>query len=150
MSKQVPKPRHRPGLIALAILGAIICLLLAYWQFSRWDSASGSGLNFGYALQWPFFGAFLIFIYVRFIRLEAEHDNQQPGESAEAAGGALPVPEDTAATEEPVTEIPEDILPTRRPTVQDVDAEDDTLAAYNRYLEELNEAGGAARTAGER
>ena len=46
---------HRPALTVLAVSAAVVCLVIAWWQWSRYESASGSGLNLGYALQWPLF-----------------------------------------------------------------------------------------------
>ena len=40
---------HRPALTVLAVSAAVVCLVLAWWQWSRYESASGSGLNLGYA-----------------------------------------------------------------------------------------------------
>ncbi|MGH3580383.1 MAG: hypothetical protein ACRDUB_02250, partial [Mycobacterium sp.] len=37
--------RRRPALIALVILGAVGCLLLAWWQWTRFESASGTFQN---------------------------------------------------------------------------------------------------------
>lgn len=110
--------RRRPALIALAILGAVGCLGLAWWQWTRYESASGTFQNLGYALQWPVFGGFCVYAYYKFVRYEE----------------APPV----AARGDDVTEIPAGLLPERpmRTSVHD-DDDDPTLREYNAYLAEL-------------
>ncbi|WP_280510006.1 transcriptional regulator [Nocardia farcinica] len=119
---------NRPALIALVLVAAVICLALGWWQWERFESASGTGQNLGYALQWPLFAAFVVFAYFRFVRLESE--------SAEG-----PAPAEPAATRRPrkdrPREIPAGILP-ERPTA--ARAADPVLAEYNRYLAELHAA----------
>lgn len=113
-------PGRRFALILLVVVAAGGCLALGWWQWSRWESASGSFQNLGYALQWPFFAGFCIYAYRKFIRME-----QVP-----------PQPEATAQTEA-VTEIPADLLP-QRPTAA-APPVDPAMAEYNAYLAELAE-----------
>ena len=80
-------------LIILVIVAACGCLALGWWQWSRWESASGTFQNLGYALQWPFFAGFCVYAYRKYVRYE-----QAP-------------PEPRSATE--ATEIPEGLLPQR-------------------------------------
>lgn len=108
--------RRRPALIALATLGATGCLLLAWWQWTRYESNSGTFLNLGYALQWPMFAGFCVYAYYKFVRLEE----------------APPQYDDT----ETVTEIPAGLLP-ERPTAASAAENDPTLQEYNAYLAEL-------------
>ncbi|MDX1876092.1 hypothetical protein SBI67_28575 [Mycolicibacterium sp. 120266] len=105
--------RRRPALIALVILGAVGCLLLAWWQWTRFESASGTFQNLGYALQWPMFAGFCVYAYYKFVRLE----EAPPAE----------VKRDT--------EIPAGLLPERPKTTTNDD--DPTLREYNAYLAEL-------------
>ena len=111
--------RRRPALIALAILGAAGCLGLAWWQWTRYESASGTFQNLGYALQWPMFAGFCIYAYYKFVRYEEAppvHD----------AAGAM-------------TEIPAGLLPER--PAQAVRPDDDpAMREYNAYLAELANA----------
>jgi DNA-binding transcriptional regulator of glucitol operon len=60
--------RRRPALVALVIVAALACLALGWWQWQRFESASGTGQNLGYALQWPFFAAFVVDAYRKFVR----------------------------------------------------------------------------------
>jgi DNA-binding transcriptional regulator of glucitol operon len=109
--------RRRPALIALAFLGASGCLLLAWWQWTRYESNSGTFLNLGYALQWPMFAGFCVYAYFKFVRLESGEDS--PVRSGDA-----------------VTEIPAGLLPDRPKAA--TSAEDDaTLREYNAYLADL-------------
>ena len=52
------------------ILAAAGCLALGWWQWTRYESASGTFQNLGYALQWPFFAGFCVYAYRTFVRLE--------------------------------------------------------------------------------
>lgn len=95
-----------------------MCCGLAWWQWERFSSASGTFQNLGYVLQWPLFGLFPAFMFWRIRQLRHKAD---VADTAEA-------------------ETPEQPAPPRRieravaPPVE----EDDELTAYNRYLAELN------------
>jgi DNA-binding transcriptional regulator of glucitol operon len=104
-------------MIILVIVAACGCLALGWWQWTRYESASGTFQNLGYALQWPFFAGFCVYAYRKFVRYEE-----------------VP-PEPRSATE--VTEIPEGLLPERptaEPRIQD---QDPALREYNAYLADL-------------
>jgi hypothetical protein len=84
-------------------------------------SATGTIQNLGYVLQWPLFGLFPAFMFWRIRRLReraAAEEEQQPRD--EHAVADVPAPR-----------------PVPRPSSPPPD-EDDELAAYNRYLRELN------------
>jgi DNA-binding transcriptional regulator of glucitol operon len=98
------------------IVGAAGCLALAWWQWTRFESASGSFQNLGYALQWPLFAGFVVYAYYKFVRYE-----EAPPE---------PRQRDT------VNEIPSALLPERPKTAGPSD-DDPTLREYNAYLAEL-------------
>jgi DNA-binding transcriptional regulator of glucitol operon len=106
--------RRRPALIALVILGAVGCLLLAWWQWTRFESSSGTFQNLGYALQWPMFAGFCVYAYYKFVRLE----------------------EAPPAEPKPDSEIPAGLLP-ERPRQANAAEDDPTLREYNAYLAEL-------------
>ncbi|MEO9329956.1 transcriptional regulator [Gordonia aurantiaca] len=120
---------HRPALVVLTVVAAAVCLALAWWQWSRYESASGTAQNLGYALQWPAFAAAVIYAYRRFVVLESDPDEVR--RVAEKSGTA---------------EIPEGILPERPTTpsaasLTDMDPRADAaLIEYNRYLAELRAA----------
>lgn len=104
------------GLVCLVSL--VACCGLAYWQWTRFESASGTFQNLGYVLQWPLFGLFPAFMVWRIRKLDRER-KAKPVEAAPA----------------PVTTV--DVVKPARPVVLD-DEPDDELAAYNRMLAELN------------
>jgi len=111
--------RRRPALIVLVLIAAGGCLALGWWQWTRFESTSGSFQNLGYALQWPAFAGFCVYAYRKFVRYEE----------------APPEPRETYA----VSEIPEGLLPDR-PQVAHHDPDDPELREYNAYLAELAKA----------
>ncbi|WUV13388.1 hypothetical protein OG738_42965 [Amycolatopsis sp. NBC_01488] len=102
------------AIVATCLVSLLVCCGLAWWQWDRFTSANGTFQNLGYVLQWPLFGLFPAFMFWRIRKLRQK-----------------------AETEVPVEEKPEVPAPRPRPGVQAAD-EDDELAAYNRYLRELN------------
>ncbi|MCX2931526.1 hypothetical protein ORI20_14690 [Mycobacterium sp. CVI_P3] len=113
--------RRRFALIIGVIIAASGCLALGWWQWSRFESTSGTFQNLGYALQWPMFAAFCVYAYRKFIHYE---DDPPPPPSATGS----------------VTEIPAGLLP-ERPTAQTTSDElDPAMREYNNYLAELARA----------
>jgi DNA-binding transcriptional regulator of glucitol operon len=108
--------RRRPALIALVIIAAAGCLALAWWQWTRFESTSGSFQNLGYALQWPLFAGFCVYGYYKFVRFE----DAPPEQSHHDA----------------VTEIPAGLLP-ERPNPSTRSDDDPVLREYNAYLADL-------------
>nr|MDT0658449.1 hypothetical protein [Micromonospora sp. DSM 115978] len=95
-------------------------LALGWWQISR--AAAGNTLSWAYAVEWPIFAAFVVFLWFR----EARHTLREDGTRREDA-----------------------VLPARRPVraarrTVPVGADDDPeLASYNHYLAWLNANPGA-------
>lgn len=117
--RHVPIPRRRRfAMILVAMVAASGCLALGWWQWSRWESNTGSFQNLGYALQWPLFAGFCVYAYRKFSRYE---DSPPPPPSATGV----------------VTEIPEGLLP-ERPSAAGR-SRDPALTEYNAYLAELAE-----------
>ncbi|WP_326569765.1 hypothetical protein VSH64_01545 [Amycolatopsis rhabdoformis] len=108
---------------ATCVVSLLLCCGLAWWQWDRFTSANGTFQNLGYVLQWPLFGLFPAFMFWRIKKLREREETQ--GEAAEAQA-VVTVPAPRPAT--PPRPTPP------RPVVE----EDDELAAYNRYLRELN------------
>jgi DNA-binding transcriptional regulator of glucitol operon len=108
--------RRRPALIVLVILAAGGCLALGWWQWTRFQSASGTFQNLGYALQWPMFAGFCVYAYRKFVRYEE----------------APPEPRKDRA----MTELPDGLLP-ERPKTAEHKPDDPALREYNSYLAEL-------------
>ncbi len=104
----------------LVIVAALGCLALGWWQWTRYESAGGTGQNLGYALQWPLFAGAVVYAYRRFVQLEAETDDP----SLKPKTLASP------------TEIPAGILPDRPKAGPERDLDPATLE-YNKYLAEL-------------
>ena len=100
----------------MVIVGAVGCLALAWWQWTRFESASGTFQNLGYALQWPMFAGFCFYAYYKFVRYE----------------DAPPEPRNR----DTVTEIPSGFLP-ERPKAATLSDDDATLREYNAYLADL-------------
>jgi DNA-binding transcriptional regulator of glucitol operon len=98
------------------IVGALGCLALAWWQWTRFESASGDFQNLGYALQWPLFSGFVVYAYYKFVRYEDEP----------------PEPKQHDA----ITEIPTGLLP-ERPAAATRTEDDPALRDYNAYLADL-------------
>ncbi|MFC3454891.1 hypothetical protein [Amycolatopsis speibonae] len=111
---------RRLGIVGVCLVSLALCCGLAWWQWERFSSASGTFQNLGYVLQWPLFGLFPAFMFWRIRKLRrraAEADAQET--VAETAVPEVPAPRQRRA-------------PVPRPP------EDDELAAYNQYLRELN------------
>jgi DNA-binding transcriptional regulator of glucitol operon len=103
-------------LIALVFVAAAGCLALAWWQWTRFQSVSGTFQNLGYALQWPLFAGFCFYAYYKFVRYEE----------------APPQPKSQGT----VTELPTGLLP-ERPKAPTPSDDDPALQEYNAYLAEL-------------
>jgi DNA-binding transcriptional regulator of glucitol operon len=101
----------------LAVVLAVTFLRLGLWQWHR-AHATGSAQNMGYALQWPAFAVFGVFFWWRTVR-DAVRPRDSTSDQPAKARKVRPVP----APARPVT-----------------DEEDPELAAYNRYLAQLNES----------
>ncbi|MEV0608209.1 hypothetical protein AB0I61_17765 [Polymorphospora rubra] len=128
---------------AVALVAAFSAL--GWWQISR--AVAGNTLSWAYAVEWPVFAGFVIFVWVREVRhtlrggQPAEGDAADtPGEPAEAVrplaatGVAGPGPAADGgglgnAAGAPGIRRP--VRATRRTTVVDEDPE---LDEYNRYL----------------
>jgi hypothetical protein len=98
----------------VVLVGAF--LALGWWQLDR--AREGNLLSFGYAVEWPVFAAFVVFVWTREVR-------------AELRGRPTPPPR-------PPT-VPEDLrieVPVRAAATVDDDPE---TSAYNEYLAWLNE-----------
>lgn len=123
-----------PGWIAahgLAIVFVVACLLLGRWQIGR--AAEGNLLSYGYAIQWPAFAVFAVWVWV----IEMRKALRETGESSTDAGSAPDGVE--AVADQTVRSQPPRSRP-RRPRNEAAydDSDDPALAAYNHYLAWLN------------
>jgi hypothetical protein len=148
---------------AVAALLVVGFLGLGWWQISR--AAEGNTLSWGYAVEWPVFAGFVVFLWYREARATVRGVHPPPNATSgppappdrhvTTASSATPEPVATAdrsavphrpATPEPVTSGAGFRRPVRvaRPPVRSAEpAEDDSLAAYNDYLSWLNANPGA-------
>jgi DNA-binding transcriptional regulator of glucitol operon len=107
------------------------CLTAGWWQVNR--ARGGNTLSFGYALEWPLFAAFVVFVWYKEIRAEL-----RTGEPEREPEPTVAVPEDLAAQPGYVpfdATVPFRATPLRSET--GADDGDPDLVAYNRYLEWL-------------
>lgn len=127
--EQRPRVKVRAWHILLLIAAVITTCLLAWWQWTRYQSGTGTFQNLGYALQWPFFGAFFVYAYRAGIRMENEKiDAINAGEQMDDLYEAdlARYGKDANAP----TQIDEDFLPTR-PQI-DVEEYNDLLTPRRR------------------
>ncbi len=68
----------------LVLVAALVCFRLAWWQLDRSEEADGTIQNFGYALLWPAFGIAFVYMWIKFMRLEAERSAQEEQEHRES------------------------------------------------------------------
>jgi hypothetical protein len=109
---------------ALMVVLVAAFLALGWWQFSR--ARAGNMLSYAYAVEWPVFAAFVVFVWIKEIRAELGRDAPAPAP--------------------PATEVPAELvslpgyvpfeMPTQ-PRATGGDGGDPDLVAYNRYLEWL-------------
>lgn len=106
--------RHWLGMHALVVFTVAAFLTLGWWQAVR--AGAGNARSYGYALEWPTFALIVIFLWIRAMRTELR---TPPG------------------SERPTGQMYDGV--TQR-SADDINDEDDPeLAAYNRYLSELNQ-----------
>jgi DNA-binding transcriptional regulator of glucitol operon len=115
----------------------VVGLGMAYWQWSRYESASGTLQNLGYVLQWPLFGFFPAFMVWR-IYLVARRERGDPAAAPSAESVA-----ETASEPQPTTK--RSFMAYVPPTAEDIPAadtaaQDPALAKYNALLADLNNA----------
>jgi len=74
---------------ALAVVLVVAFLWLGWWQIGR--AAGGNALSYGYSIEWPFFAAFVVFMWVREARLTlrgpAPAAEPRPAEASAAPAG---------------------------------------------------------------
>ncbi len=88
------------------------CLVLGWWQLHR--ALSGNALSWAYTFEWPFFAAYGVYMWWRIVHEQPTglRRSSGPAEGASTRAG----PDGYAQDED----------------------DDEELAAYNRYLAELN------------
>ncbi|MPY80127.1 MAG: transcriptional regulator [Actinophytocola sp.] len=135
---------RRFGVVAVSAASLIVCCALAWWQWERYSSSGGTFQNLGYVLQWPLFGLFPAFMFLRMRKLRqvaARQDSDDPGDTEDAVQPAAPTTP-TEPSPASATSLRRRWLyrAPQRPVAADTVGEpDDALAEYNRYLAELNQ-----------
>ncbi|MBC9004624.1 hypothetical protein [Micromonospora aurantiaca (nom. illeg.)] len=120
--------------VAMVVLVAG-CLGMGWWQVTR--AAGGNAISFGYAIEWPVFAGFVIFVWWREVRQTLRAADPAPAEdTAPSDALAPPVTAGTPAVRRPVRVV-------RAPSAPADGADDTELAAYNSYLSWLNANPGA-------
>lgn len=117
-SSAQPAPKRRASIkvrwwhILLIAVTVVSFLGLAWWQWTRFRSGSGTFQNLGYAFQWPLFAAFVVYAY----RTGVHYENER----IDAENQALDAGDDTFEYASPhevrhgkVTKIDESFLPQR-------------------------------------
>lgn len=125
--------RHLAMLIVVAGF-----LALGWWQISR--AAAGNTLSWAYAVEWPVFAAFVVFIWARevrqVLRRAAPGADRPDPEPVPAPTAPVSAPAPTPAVPAPAIRRPVRIRSARSAPVPEPD--DPQLAAYNDYLAWLN------------
>lgn len=130
----------------LFLVATVATGFLAWWQYSRAQEAGGSFQNLGYALLWPMFGLFTLYLWYHLAALELRAIRErESGTSTEET--LIPEPPSSAGESLPTEETADGAAAAKRsrrlvpPPAPLPDASDDPeLAAYNEYLAELNRA----------
>ncbi|MDG4805839.1 hypothetical protein O7634_03605 [Micromonospora sp. WMMD1120] len=120
--------------VAMVVL-VVGFLGLGWWQVSR--AAAGNSLSWGYAVEWPIFAGFVVYVWWREVKL-ARRRPVEP-ETPSPAPTVEPAPTVDAGSR-PAVRRP---VRVSRARVADDVVEDTDLAAYNRYLSWLNANPGA-------
>lgn len=130
---------HMTLLVLLPAFG-----VLTWWQLNR--AESGNTLSWAYTFEWPLFAGYACYMWWHLIH-DTPESRQLRTESGEIVAGG-----ESGAVEAPVgwalgkprhaePVVTEPFADAAEAGVDD-DTEDEALAAYNRYLAELNVSGG--------
>lgn len=130
------------GLHVLMVVVVVAFLALCVWQVRR--AESGNTLSYAYAFEWPIFAGYVVFMWWQLLQDELHPDRVRhrlalgrPNEDL-APGWARKEPRRTRGGQDLVvagTALLANDWKERRPSSPEVDEE---MAAYNRYLAELN------------
>jgi hypothetical protein len=119
-------------LVHIAVVVLVLAFLrLGWWQVTR--AADGNLLSYGYALQWPAFAVFVVFVWIKEMRLTL---GRAPGPGADPA--RTEERSDEGAERRGKVGPPGPRARASEASADDGDDGDDQLAQYNRYLAWLN------------
>jgi hypothetical protein len=111
------------------VIAVVAFLLLGRWQIGR--ALGGNAISFGYAVEWPVFAGFVVWVWATEVRKAWRAP--PPSEGATQTGAAQTTADLTSAGAGRSARA----RPARVGPAYD-DSADPELAAYNRYLEWLN------------
>jgi hypothetical protein len=115
---------------------------LTWWQASR--ALSGNTLSYVYAFEWPLLAGVVVYMWWDLLHERPDHGGRRRPEraGAERTNGLPRTNGAVAGTNGDVTGTNGDVAPEVGPVAARYrDDEDEELAAYNRYLAELNASG---------
>jgi len=120
------------------------CVALTWWQVSR--ALGGNTLSWVYTFEWPIFGGYAVYMWWKLVHDEPVRAAPAPGEAgsegpAPAATGVPSADDPSRTGPVPGAGAPTDEGPGAGPDSDEADQQDEELAAYNRYLAELNASG---------
>ncbi|MDT5028721.1 MAG: hypothetical protein QOE61_5147 [Micromonosporaceae bacterium] len=131
---------------AAAVILVVGFFLLGWWQVTR--AVSGNLISFGYAIEWPAFAAFVIYVWAKEVRQAVR--GGAPASGSQTIGGTHAELATAVATDGATNGATDAPVPRRRPRPRNEAAYDDSgdteLAAYNRYLAWLNAHPHASRS----
>ncbi|HJG43993.1 hypothetical protein NQ042_09035 [Corynebacterium phoceense] len=116
MSSKEPRKRQKIKVkwwhILLIAFFVVTFLFLAWWQWTRFQSGSGTFQNLGYAFQWPLFAVFVVYAYRTALKYENERIDAENAAAADGDENYQYVSE-REAPKHTMTAIDEDFLPSR-------------------------------------
>ncbi len=122
------------------------CLALGWWQLNR--ALGGNTLSWVYTFEWPFFAGYAVYMWRRLLKEVLAEQAVASGEESPTPGMETGIGRgigtgiETGPNGAPgVLYHDESRDPPSVSGVDPADGEDEELAAYNRYLAELNAAG---------
>ncbi len=125
--------RRAVSLHVALIIFVPACAALTWWQVSR--ALGGNTLSWVYTFEWPIFAGYAVFMWWKLVHDEPVHDEPvHEASGPDEADGPGPHPGDSAGAGH--------ALGAGHAGEQDEqDEQDEELAAYNRYLADLNASG---------
>ncbi len=118
-------------ILAVCVPGFVALFL---WQVDR--VREGNGLSWAYVFEWPFFTGYAIYLWWKLVH---EQDDPVVAPSAGTGLAAGEPPSDGHPVEAAAPSGADAHAAPQTPAA--TDDEDDEVAAYNRYLAELNASG---------
>ncbi len=114
-------------------------IFLAWWQVDR--ALSGNELSWAYAFEWPLFAGYAVYMWWRLLH----DDGSRPGDGVSDGGGAVTAGGAAGADTRGAAPSPAgaagDSSGSDGEGAGTSDGAEDELAAYNRYLAELDARG---------